>query len=86
MPFNQEDRMDKQKKVGAHVVWIDSLRKQHDALVTVWWSDTCCNLLIVSDDEAKKDDYGRQIERNSSCVHKSMNSAQAMCWCWPDEV
>lgn len=71
---------------GEQIVFIDSFRKKHNALVTAPWSDTCVNLLYVSDDEQKSDSYGRQIERETSCVHISLNDAKAMCWAFADEV
>lgn len=72
--------------VGSVVTYIDPTRGQHNALVTAVWGPQCCNVLWVSGDETKKDPYGRQIERQSSCCHISMNQARANCWCWPDEV
>jgi len=45
----------------------------------------CINLVYVSGDEAKQDQYGRQIERESSVVHITNNSAGGFCWQWPDE-
>jgi hypothetical protein len=71
---------------GDHVVFIDEFRKHHNALVTAPWGETCVNLLYVSADEQKTDSYGRQIERESSCVHLTCNEAKAHCWAWPDEV
>jgi len=71
---------------GEQIVYIDSLRKHHNALVTAPWSETCVNLLYVSDDEQKSDSYGRQIERQTSLVHISGNTAKANCWAFPDEV
>jgi hypothetical protein len=73
--------------IGSHVIYIDSLRREHDALVTAVWGPSdatqAINLLFVSEDEAKHDPYGRQIERQTSCCHLSMNSAGANCWKFP---
>ena len=79
--------MERELKVGQHVVFIDSLRKPHDAIVTAWWSQTCCNIVIVSGDEQKSDDYGRQIERHTSVCHKSAQGdvVYGMVFCFPDE-
>ena len=44
-----------------------------------------CNLLFVSSDEKKEDDYGRQIERQSSCIHVSGQAAPGYAWSWPSE-
>ena len=71
---------------GAHVVYFDEHRVRHDALVTAWWGDKCCNLLFVTDDsDDKRDPYGNQIERRSSNCHRQMNQAGANCWVFPDE-
>lgn len=45
------------------------------------------NLVYVSSDPQKMDTYGRQIERQTSIVHRSMQPAPggANSWCWPDE-
>jgi len=82
-------------KVGQHIVYTDELKEPHDALITAVHgtlmldynnepeSIPCINLLIVSHDVSKHDTYGRQIERYSSVVHVSLNSAEANCWNWP---
>jgi hypothetical protein len=38
------------------------------------------NLVYVSTDEQKTDNYGRQIERRSSVVHKSNQGAPGYYW------
>lgn len=63
--------MERELKVGQHVIFIDSLRKPHDAVVTAAWTPICCNLVIVSDDAEKTDSYGRQIERYTSVCKAS---------------
>ena len=40
----------------------------------------CVNLLFVTGDEAKRDPYGLQIERESSVVHRCDQSAHGMYW------
>lgn len=86
--------------VGSRIVFTDEHCKDHNALVTVVWSqvgsptddtgDTghgngCCNLVYVSGDESKTDPYGRQIERATSVVHKDHGGAPGFCWRFPDE-
>ena len=74
--------------VGDHIIFTDTHRKEHSALVTEVWdggeqrmdSLPALNLLYVVEDETRKDQYGRQIERESSVVHHSMNSAGANCY------
>ena len=84
--------MHRQLQVGDHVIFIDPLRRQHSALLTEVWgtwdhpdNPPAVNLLYVVADEDRKDQYGRQIERESSVVHRKMNSAEANCWVLPDE-
>lgn len=71
-------------QLGDVVVYVDTLRKKHNALVTAIHGDPednpSINLLIVSTDVNKDDQYGRQIERQSSIVHSSSQSAAAQCW------
>lgn len=75
--------------VGTTVIFVDSYGRHRPALVTTCGDknrpDTWVNLVIVSDDEAKTDQYGRQIERFTSVVHRSAQSAPGMYWQRPDE-
>ncbi len=91
--------MERKYEVGQHVVYVDRVGTRQDALVTVWWGpgpggvpgytsetgEPGCNVVIVSKDAAKTDSYGRQIERETSIVHRSKQPAPAFYWCWPDE-
>jgi hypothetical protein len=38
------------------------------------------NLVIISTDETKKDQYGRQIERHTSVVHRINQFTHGMYW------
>lgn len=84
--------MERKYEEGSHVIYVDSLGVRHEALVTVFWlypnmtNEPGCNLIYVSSDPLKKDTYGRQTEHATSIVHKSMQSAPAFYWIWPDEV
>jgi hypothetical protein len=76
--------------VGERIVFTDADCRDHNALVTVVWSQPkdngCCNLVYVSGDESKTDPYGRQIERATSVVHKDHNGGTpGYCWRFPDE-
>lgn len=78
--------------VGDHVIFTDEHRRQHNALLTEVWgtwdhpdSPPAVNLLYVVDEESRNDQYGRQIERESSVVHRKFNSAGGNCWHMPDE-
>ena len=75
--------------VGDHIIFIDTHRVEHSALVTEVWDSNAeqrmdslpaLNLLYVVKDETRADQYGRQIERESSAVHREMNSAGANCY------
>ncbi len=72
------------KQIGDSVVFIDAERKEHQALVTAVWSDTCINLVFVSGDENRTDQYGRQLERHTSVTHASLQTGEGspfgMCW------
>lgn len=52
------------------------------------FSRPCCNVVFVSEDEEKKDPYGRQLERQTSCQYGGQMYVPftGMCWCWPDEL
>lgn len=71
--------------VGEVVIWHESDGKQCNALVTAVWTQTCINVVIVSADESKTDPYGRQIDRRTSCAHKSVNVVHGFYWRFPDE-
>jgi len=91
--------MERKYEVGSPVVYVDPRGVAHDALVTVWWTgnrpipeyvsatgEPGCNLVFVSDDETRTDQYGRQIDRNTSVVHQSKQPAHGCFWRWPDET
>jgi hypothetical protein len=70
---------------GDVLVYVDPHREEHNALVTAVHGDKCVNLVYVSTDESKHDSYGRQIQRETSCVHRSLQQARGNFWRWPDE-
>lgn len=83
----------KEVKEGDVVIYHDETGTPFNALVTSGgyeYSDdksTCwINVLFVSDDVTKKDNYGRQIERSSSVSHVSKTSAWGRYWRWPEET
>lgn len=83
-----------QREIGQGVIYVDKYGKARDALVTNWWhqsperpdSEASVNIVFISDDVQKDDTYGRQLERETSVVHKSQQSAPGFYWCWPDEI
>jgi len=60
-------------KIGDHVLYVDALSRPRQA--------PGLNLVLVSNDEAKDDPYGRQIERETSVVHVSNQPAPGAYWC-----
>ena len=73
------------RSVGDQVIFSDPLGRDHPALVTAVWSETCVNLVFVSGDETRKDQYGRQLERQSSCVHGSQMHTHGNYWYMANE-
>lgn len=80
---------------GMHVKVADEYGQLHDGLVTNCWgtrevedgkAGPCINVLFVTSDKTKRDQYGDQIERLSSCSHKLSTAAPGRFWFFPDEV
>jgi hypothetical protein len=70
-------------KVGDHVVFVDPVGQEHNAIVIANWGqgDTpSLNVMFADPDESKTDSYGRQIARNTSVVHQSNQAAHGMYW------
>ena len=75
---------------GQSVIYCDHQGIQHDALVTTCWGETsfeddgtgapCINIVYVSKQEGKTDSNGQQLERDSSVVHKSNQTAPGNWW------
>jgi hypothetical protein len=101
-PLNQGEVMERKYEIGQHVIFVDSRGRPHDAIITHWWygkesgmtveaylsqyGDPGCNLCFVTADSMKRDDYGQQIERQTSIVHKRKQAGvHGNYWCWPDE-
>jgi hypothetical protein len=60
--------------VGDTVVYHDTKGLPHNALVTANWGGSdhpLLNLVFVSGNEDRTDNFGRQIERETSVPHKS---------------
>ena len=76
-------------RIGEHVIYCDEHGQDCDALVTEWWGGTdpygCLNLLHVSQDGNRRDQYGRQIERPSSVSHAQVMRVHGRYWRRPDE-
>jgi hypothetical protein len=76
---------DRTPKVGQTVVWHNAVGLAHQALVTAVWSPTCINLVVVSSDEKKQADCGRQIERYTSSLHGKTMNVHGFYWRFEDE-
>lgn len=83
-------------QVGDVAVFHDSEGKAHNALITCYFGCYgedgelldqigCANLVIVSADERRKDECGRQIERFTSIQHASQTNVHGNYWRWSDE-
>ena len=87
---------------NSKVDYVDEHGVRHSALVTQWWlgldgtiegyhkiqpgAEPGCNLLFVTSEPDKRDNYGTQIERRTSMVHKTVQAAPGNYWLWPDEA
>ena len=87
--------MERSIKNGDHVKVADEFGVMHDGLVTNSWGSAATpdgkpgptiNVLYVTSDASKRDQYGDQIERLSSCGHKLNTAAPGRFWHWPDET
>jgi|ERR671914_57236 hypothetical protein len=75
-------------KIGDAVIFVDRYGRRRSALVTAVWGQYATpqspapgvNVVLVSDDPAKDDSYGRQIERETSVVHQSNQVAHGNYW------
>lgn len=69
-------------KVGDIVSYYDSYGREHKALVTNVFGENkpAINVVYVSDDENRTDTFGRQIERQTSVVHRDNQYAHGMYW------
>lgn len=73
--------MDTKAELGRAVIYTDPRGVDHDAVVTAVWGPACINVVFVSTDESKGDQYGRQIERETSVTHcSSLGAAWGRCY------
>lgn len=76
--------------IGMSVKYLDRNGREHDALVTCMHgksqefngveSHPAINIVYVTEDTSKHDAYGNQIERETSIVHASSQSAHGFYW------
>lgn len=73
-------------ETGETVLYVDAEARTHEALVTTIFdrgdghTAPSINLVYVTKDESAEDQYGRQIVRETSVVHKSQQAAHGMYW------
>ena len=72
-------------RVGDAVIFCDTKSVDHNAIITVVHSPFCVNLVTVSSDDTKKDQYGRQIERPSSVTRMGEQTAHGYYFRFPNE-
>ena len=74
--------------VGDAVIYCDPKGKDHNALVQIVWGGPtpAINVCFVSDDENRKDNYGRQIMHETSVSAVSYAGAHGRYWRWPEEA
>jgi hypothetical protein len=72
-------------KKGEFVKVVDEFGQLHDGLVTNCWNRTT-NIVYVTADDTKTDQYGNQIERQTSCMHKLDTSAPGRYWYFDGET
>lgn len=67
---------------GDAVFVVDEVGVLHNGLVTNGWGskNATINVLFLTLDENKRDQYGTQIERLSSCSHRENTSAPGRYW------
>lgn len=74
--------------IGTVVRYVDEHGRPHDALLTAVHGETlgvhAVNLVYVSEDEAKHDPFGRQIERASSVAAQNEHSAHGRYYTVPE--
>jgi len=78
-------------RVGGRVIYVDPVARQHEAVVTAVGGDVktsvpCINVVYVNQDETMQDSYGRQIARNTSLCHRSVNPAHGNYFMMPGDT
>jgi hypothetical protein len=82
MEYKQQTR---EVHVGDVVIYHNPVAKPFKALVTAVWSAVCLNVVVISDDAAKTDPYGRQIERFTSLSWGGNMTVHGNYWRFEDE-
>ncbi len=72
-------------EVGEVVIFTDSKSVDHNAIVTIVWGMYCINLIRLSDNPDEKDQYGRQIKRETSVQFMSETTAHGNYFRYPNQ-
>lgn len=78
--------------IGRPCIYVDPKSVEHSAIINACWSTIedgiphSVNLVYVSDQEAKRDQYGRQVEHDTSVVHRSKQGAHGRYFYMPHEA
>lgn len=73
-------------QIGDSATYVDPTGKRRAAVVTAVFDNPdisrmpSINVVYVSDDDAKHDQYGRQIERQTSVPHHAQQAAHGNYW------
>jgi len=72
-------------RVGQSITYFDPKGRPVPALVLAVWTPGCINLVHVSEDAARQDSTGRQIERQTSQQHLHELQVHGGGWLFNDE-
>lgn len=81
-----EENRGQSVEIGDAVTFVDPTGKERPAIVTAIWrgmgghAPHGVNVVYVSDDPARTDSYGRQVERSTSVCHQSVQPAHGNYW------
>lgn len=69
-------------------MWVDPVGLPHHALVTANWGQAdnetpSINVVVVNVEDGQTDNYGQKIQRETSVVHKTNQSAHGRYWYIP---
>lgn len=76
----------KQPEIGDAIVFRDPKGEEHDALVQFVHNPSLLNLVFISSDPARGDNYGRQVEHATSVGLWQMTSANGFYWRYRDQT
>lgn len=85
--------MDEQLTIGGPCIYTDPKGRDHAAVVTNGFGadgkiskSAAINVAYVSDDTSRTDTFGRQLERETSVQHQSIQTAAGRFWRYAGEA